>query len=85
VFCLDKTGDNKQGKTDGNRGGQKKVVPRGKIPKELVGVKDSHFTITPITDLTGNLRFVTVIFCRKGAFSTVVFWHRYFCRIGLHR
>ncbi len=49
----------------GNQGGQRKVVPRGKIPIELVGVKDSHYTITPITDATGILRFLTVIFAAK--------------------
>jgi hypothetical protein len=65
VFFLDETGDNTHGKDDGNRGGQRKVVPRGEIPKELVGVKDSHYTITPITDATGTLRFVTVIFAAK--------------------
>ena len=47
VFFLDETGDNTHGKDDGNRGGQRKVVPKGEIPKELVGVKDSHFTVTP--------------------------------------
>jgi hypothetical protein len=65
VFFLDETGDNAHGKDDGNRGGQRKVVPRGEIPKELVGVKDSHYTITPITNATGTLRFVTVIFVAK--------------------
>jgi hypothetical protein len=30
-----------------------------------VGVRDSHFTITPITDATGKLRFVVVIFAAK--------------------
>jgi hypothetical protein len=65
VFVLDKTGDNTHGKDDGNQGGQKKVVPRGEIPKELVGVKNSHFTITPITDATGTLQLVTVFFSSK--------------------
>ena len=50
---------------EANRGGQRKVVPRGEIPKELVRVKDSHYTIMPITDATGTLRFVTVIFAAK--------------------
>ena len=65
VFFLDETGDNTHGKDDGNRGGQRKVVPKGEIPKEIVGIKDSHFTITPITDATGKLRFVVVIFAAK--------------------
>ena len=58
MFFLDKTGDNTHGKDDGKQGGQKKVVLKGEIPKELVGVKDLHFTITPIMDATGTLRFV---------------------------
>jgi hypothetical protein len=62
---LDETGDNTHGKDDGNRGGQRKVVPKGEIPKELVGVKDSHFAVTPITNATGTLRFITVIFAAK--------------------
>jgi hypothetical protein len=65
VLFLDETGDSTHGKDDGNRGGQKKVVTKGEIPKELVGVKDSHFTITPITDATDTLRFVTIIFAGK--------------------
>jgi hypothetical protein len=65
VFFLDKTGDNMYGKDDGNQGGQKKVVPKGEIPKELVGVKDLHFTIAPITDATGTLRIVMEIFSGK--------------------
>jgi hypothetical protein len=65
VFFLDKTGDNTHGKDDGNRGGQRKVCPRGEVPKELVGVKDSHYTITPVSDATGNLRFVTIIFAAE--------------------
>ncbi len=60
-----KTGDNTHGKDNGNQGGQRKVVPRGIIPKELVGVKDSHYTITPITDAIGALRFIMVIFAAK--------------------
>ena len=55
VFFLDKTGNNTHGKDDGNRGGQRKVVPKGEIPNKIVGVKDSHFTITPITNATGKL------------------------------
>ena len=37
VFFLNETGDNTHGKDDGNRGGQRKVVPKGEIPKEIVG------------------------------------------------
>ncbi len=62
VFFLDETDNNTQEKDNGNRGGQRKLVPKGEIPKEIVGVRDSHFTITPITDAIGKLRFVMVVF-----------------------
>jgi hypothetical protein len=65
VFVLNETGDKTHDKYDGNWGSQRKVVPRGKIPKDLAGVKDSHYTVTPITDAMGTLRFVTVIFAAK--------------------
>ena len=65
MYFLDETRDNTHGKDDGNQGGQRKVVSKGEIPKELVGVKDSHFTVTPITGATGTLQFVTVIFAAK--------------------
>ena len=68
VFFLDKTGNNTHGKDDGNQGGQRKVVAREEVPKEIVGARDSHFTITPITDATGKLRFVVVIFTAKEVF-----------------
>ncbi len=48
-----------------NRDGQRKVVPKEEIPKEIVGVRDSHFTITPITDATGKLCLVVVISATK--------------------
>jgi hypothetical protein len=38
---------------------------KAKFQKELVGVKDSHFMVTPITDATSTLWFVTVIFAAK--------------------
>ncbi len=34
---------------------------RGKTPTELVGTKNSHFTVLPISDFNNNLHFVTVI------------------------
>jgi hypothetical protein len=37
VFFLDKTGGNMPRKDSGNQGGQRKVVPKGEIPKELCG------------------------------------------------
>ncbi len=62
VFFLDETRDDTHGKDDGNQGGQRKIITIGKIPKEPVRVKDSHYTITPITDAMGAQRFIMVIF-----------------------
>jgi hypothetical protein len=81
VFFLVNTRDNTTGKDNDNQGGQKKVVPRGEIPKELLGVKDSHYTITPIDDATGVLRFVMEYlqdrsFPRSGLLALT------FCRMG---
>ena len=42
VFFLNETGDNTHGKDNRNQGGQRKVVPRGKIPKD---VQQSHEAI----------------------------------------
>jgi hypothetical protein len=47
--------NNMHRKDNGYQGSQMKVVPWGEIPKEYVGVKDSHFTMTPIMDATGKL------------------------------
>ena len=64
-FVLDETGSNTHKKDDGQKGGEKKVVPRGETPKEVVGIKDSHFTVLPVSDLNGKLVFVKVIFAAK--------------------
>ena len=41
------------------------VGPAGETPQELVGIKDSHFSVLPISDFLGQLRFVTVIFAAE--------------------
>jgi len=62
VFVMDETGDNTHGKSDSIKGGEKKVVPAGEVPREEVGIEDSHFTVAPFHDLTGQLRFLVLIF-----------------------
>ena len=64
-FVLDETGSNTHGKDDARKGGEKKVVPKGEVPRELVGVHDSHFSVLPITNYLGELVFVTVIFAAE--------------------
>ena len=39
AFLMGETGDNTHGKEDSRQGGKKKVVPRGKVPKEAMGMK----------------------------------------------
>ena len=41
------------------------VVGTGTRPQEIVGTKDSHFTIVPITNATGELVMVVIIFASK--------------------
>jgi len=35
---------------------------KGQVPREEVGVSDRHFTVVPVTDLTGRLRAYAIIF-----------------------
>ena len=37
-------------------------MPRGKIPREEVGITNSHFTLAPFNDFNGDLRCLTIIF-----------------------
>ena len=59
---MDETGDNTHGKDDKSQGGEKIAAPTGVVPKEEVGVKDSHFTVVPIHNLCGELDMVVIIF-----------------------
>ena len=65
VFYMDETGSNTNGKSDKRNGGEKKVVGTGTTPREIVGTRDSHFTVVPVTDGTGELRVVVIIFASK--------------------
>ena len=56
--------------TNKRNGGEKKVVGAGTRPREIVGTKDSHFTIVPITNATGELVMVVIIFASKNLNST---------------
>lgn len=62
IFVLDETGDNTHGKEDAVKGGQKMMCLKGQVPREEVGVSDRHFTVVPVTDLTGRLRAYAIIF-----------------------
>ena len=62
VFVMDESSSNAHGKDDSLKGGEKKVVPAGEIPREEVGIHDAHFTVLPIHNLEAELVFVTVIF-----------------------
>jgi hypothetical protein len=65
VFCMDETGDNTNGKKDGKKGGEKMVCATSQTPRDLVGTKDAHYTIVPITNLYGECVMVVVIFPGK--------------------
>ena len=40
-------------------------MPAGEIPKDVVGINDSHFTVAPFNGLTCTLRVFVVIFKEK--------------------
>jgi len=65
VFCMDETGDNTNGKKDGKKGGEKMVCATSQTPRDLVGTKDAHYTIVPITNLNGVPVMIVVIFPGK--------------------
>ena len=65
VFVMDETEDNTHGGNGSIKGGEKKVVPRGKVVMEEVGIKDSRFTLAPFHDLNGELRCLVVIFAAE--------------------
>ena len=65
MFACNETGDNTHRKDDSKQGGEKRFVPLGNVPKCLVGVSNSHFTILPICNLKGELVLVVVIFKGK--------------------
>ncbi|KAL7545121.1 hypothetical protein ACHAWF_013505 [Thalassiosira exigua] len=69
-FCCDECGDNTHGKDDGNKGGEQMVGPAGEVSHELVGIKNSHFSVLPISDFRGRLRFVVVIFAAEVLYAS---------------
>ena len=62
VFVIDETGDNNHGENDSIKGGGNKVITRGKVPREEVGIKDSYFTLALFHDIIGELQCLVVIF-----------------------
>jgi hypothetical protein len=65
IFFLDETGANSGGRSDKNNAGEKLVCPSGCIPRQQVGIKDQHFTVTPVTNFKGELEFLVVIYKGK--------------------
>lgn len=62
VLVTDETGSNTREMGDGNNGGQKCMAPCGETPRYEASSKDSHFTVVPLTRLTGELATVAIIF-----------------------
>lgn len=65
VFCMDETGDNTHGKSDGKKGGEKFLCGKNQTPKLMTGSRDSHFTSVPFTNFCGDMVFLVVIFASK--------------------
>jgi hypothetical protein len=62
VFVTDETGSNTREMGDGNNGGQKCMAPCGEIPRYEASSRDSHFTVVPITRMSGELVMIAIIF-----------------------
>jgi hypothetical protein len=77
-YCvyLDKTGLNKNQKTDGHLRGQRFVLPVGKTEVGWVGaINDQHFTMLVFTAATGHLIMVAVILkLEKSADEVPISW-----------
>ena len=64
-FYGDETGSNTNGKDDKNNCGERFMGAVGTECQLTVGIKDCHFTVTPITDANARLRAVQIIFKGK--------------------
>ena len=54
VIFVDEVGGNTSQEGDGAIGGQKKIVPRGTVPKESAATNTNHFTMLGFTAATGE-------------------------------
>jgi len=54
VIFVDEVGGNTSQELDGAVGGQKKIVPRGTVPKETAATNTNHFTMLGFTAADGE-------------------------------
>jgi len=72
VLFVDEVGCNTSQVGDGHVGGQKKIVPRGTVPKETATTNDHHFTLLGFTSATGEPVMCAIIMEGKSINSDVV-------------
>ena len=53
-IVMDEVGGNTSQKGDGNKGGEKFIVPKGMIPQLKANAQDKHFTLLGLTTLGGD-------------------------------
>lgn len=54
MIFVDEVGGDTSQEGDGAVGGQKKIVPRGAVPKESAATNTNHFTMLGFTAATGE-------------------------------
>jgi hypothetical protein len=72
VLFVDEVGCNTSQVGDGHVGGQKKIVPRGTVPKESATTNDNHFTLLGFTAATGEPVMCAIIMEGKSINSDAV-------------
>ena len=72
VIFVDEVGCNTSQEGDGHVGGQKKIVPRGTVPKESATTNDNHFTLLGFTAATGEPVMCAIIMAGKSINSDAV-------------
>ena len=61
-IVMDEVGGNTSQKGDGNKGGEKFIVPKGMIPQLEANAQDKHFTLLGLTTIGGDPVMCVIIF-----------------------
>jgi hypothetical protein len=62
---MDETTDNTHGKDDYRVGGENFFFGNDQIPRDVVGINDSHFIVIHILDMNGHMVMLIAIFKAK--------------------
>ena len=72
VIFMDEVGGDTSQEGDSAVGGQKKIVPRGTVPKESAAANTNHFTVLGFTAATGEPVMCTLIMKGKTIKADVI-------------